>query len=392
MIAEKNGLFDAIDQGAKFANTKILDKFDKNILWDNVTSDFKVYQNSSLIKRTTNYNEAVSYASKFDHTKVIGNDGKVSWNNYPIYKVYQYINFLKQFDNQNDAVNYAKSYDHTKVIDRNGNTVWNNYPSTTIATGSTGNNTGGGSNKTPVYAPTNYMQKIAIICAAAYNTNFNKDASALVNWEYSQYGYNYDVTDWAYVDSDSWYTGLHALIVYNKNTHECVIAFRGSEFVGWNKPLSYLSGLADYSNVFLGFTNGQVSDAKDYVKLATSEISKVDPYAKFILAGHSLGGYIAAYVASEIQDGNIKINNFIGAYTFNSPGISEFPHPIKALKAKSYKIKNFNITDDVVHTLGSQLGSSIDIGYEYGNTKEKHAIANFYNNKKFYGRSDFSPL
>jgi Lipase (class 3) len=63
-------------------------------------------------------------------------------------------------------------------------------------------------------------------------------------------------------------------------------------------------------------TRKAISLTKDLIKKEKGNIKRL------YFTGHSLGGFLASWVQSEVVDGDIKVSVTSKAYVFNAPGIS----------------------------------------------------------------------
>lgn len=87
------------------------------------------------------------------------------------------------------------------------------------------------------------------------------------------------------------------------NGSQVVVAFRGT-----NDGADY----DDDTRLFMALQPGQVRNLKEVLGI-------IAPYSEYYLTGHSLGGYLAQYLASRDLIGNPK---YVHSAIFNTPGIS----------------------------------------------------------------------
>ncbi|KFM95072.1 DUF1906 domain-containing protein [Bacillus clarus] len=148
----------------------------------------------------------------------------------------------------------------------------------------------------------------------------------------------------------------------SKDKYVYTVAFRGSQ-----EPMDWA---VDVAQVVGNIGGLQAEDAANFVKeLIETDRNRI---SHLYITGHSLGGYLAQYVQSEIIDGNLPwIESY--AVTFNAPGVSfldifdkVFSDKIskKILNDHEYKydglILNHQIIFDAVSALGGDnLGKVI---------------------------------
>ncbi|MBW3496248.1 glycoside hydrolase domain-containing protein [Bacillus sp. FDAARGOS_1420] len=163
------------------------------------------------------------------------------------------------------------------------------------------------------------------------------------------------------------------------------VAFRGTQKEELNDILE------DLYSVVGNFGGLQSRSAIDLVKKLIETDYKMITHMYF--TGHSLGGYLAQWVQSEIIDGTLPwLDSF--TVTFNAPGFNNFKLPINFLefqKKVDYKLSqnekhkydsliiNHRISEDPISRFGSKLGrlneyeaKKGDSGLEY-----YHSLARF---------------
>ncbi|HJV16374.1 MAG TPA: glycoside hydrolase domain-containing protein [Bacillales bacterium] len=145
--------------------------------------------------------------------------------------------------------------------------------------------------------------------------------------------------------------------------YDYTFAFRGT-----HEPLDYLEDLMQV----VGNVGGlQAQDAVDYVGGKLNSDRDLIHHVYF--TGHSLGGYLAAWVQSEMVDENLPmVDSF--TVTFNAPGLSSDISPGDIVqKAKVVEkmfndklgkydqfIANYRINNDLVSAFGDDLGNVYD--------------------------------
>ena len=154
-------------------------------------------------------------------------------------------------------------------------------------------------------------------------------------------------------------------------------------YAGSKDAMDYAS--ADYVEIRTGLKGTQVYLAENKLKsLLKSDKSKIK---KLYLTGHSLGGYLAAFLASDIIDDSAGLGlipkSKVKAYTFNAPGISKSIFPsqskLKILRDKQEKydnyILNYYIKKDVFSAFGDNLGKRK--GFKNPTKDNPHRLSNF---------------
>ncbi|WP_255258980.1 glycoside hydrolase domain-containing protein, partial [Bacillus toyonensis] len=146
----------------------------------------------------------------------------------------------------------------------------------------------------------------------------------------------------------------------SKEKYAYTVAFRGSQ--QWQDWV-----IQDLLQVGLNVGGLQISEATNFVK----ELIETDgkKMSHLYITGHSLGGYLAQWVQSEIIDENIPWVES-NAVTFNAPGLSptinflDLTHQAKVIKKlasnglKKYDdfIINHRIEQDIISKFGFDLG------------------------------------
>ncbi|HDR7449551.1 TPA: DUF1906 domain-containing protein [Bacillus toyonensis] len=159
----------------------------------------------------------------------------------------------------------------------------------------------------------------------------------------------------------------------SKDKYAYTVAFRGSQqLTDWV--------VQDFLQVGNNVANLQAEEAAKYVKtLIETDIDR-NKMSHLYITGHSLGGYLAQWVQSEIIDGNLpSVKSY--AVTFNAPGFNPLMKFIdNAYKAKvvvklaNDKLKkyddliiNHRIKQDLISGFGDDLGTV----YHYDGYNEK---------------------
>jgi spore germination protein YaaH len=95
-----------------------------------LTTRYRVYQNSNLLQEFVTRTEAVNYAGKYANSYVeeIGTRAWL-WSQFPTFEVSQYGIAIKTLFTMEDAIKEAKRWDHSSIRNiETGGWVWNNYP------------------------------------------------------------------------------------------------------------------------------------------------------------------------------------------------------------------------------------------------------------------------
>ncbi|PEA54146.1 peptidoglycan-binding protein, partial [Bacillus pseudomycoides] len=138
------------------------------------------------------------------------------------------------------------------------------------------------------------------------------------------------------------------------------VAFRGTQ------PKEKWDIIEDVAQVVGNVGSLQAADAINYIKKLIDDDHTIMSHMYF--TGHSLGGYLAQWVQSEMIDGNLPwVESF--TMTFNAPGFSPNVGPDMGYKEKVFKkllndkqkkydslIINHRIDQDIVSRFGDDLG------------------------------------
>lgn len=187
---------------------------------------------------------------------------------------------------------------------------------------------------------------------------------------YSDHAVGQEIGGWkliedTYTDFATSFSGQ----IYRKPAENGLFSYAFA-FRGTAEKMDYV---VDLRTVMLNNAKLQLTSAEKYVE---ERLAKYGPTMKDVkYTGHSLGGYIASWIASQAQDGvlpNGKMKPF-SALTFNAPGLSPNVIPIwypskdfkfevasKIVRDKLYRydkvIHNYHIKWDPVAIFGDNLG------------------------------------
>ncbi len=185
----------------------------------------------------------------------------------------------------------------------------------------------------------------------------------------------------------------------SKGKYEYCIAFRGTK--------EKLDGITDLIEVADGIEGLQakkaISITKELIKNEKGNMKRL------YFTGHSLGGFLASWVESEVVDGDIKVPVSSKAYVFNAPGISllnvlgvsvmqsvnRIPNPfLKIFNTKELTVKlskdkfkkydkyifNYLIKYDPVSLFGDNLGTVVwkKSKKNYKNPFNYHKLVRFH--------------
>jgi Protein of unknown function (DUF2974) len=210
---------------------------------------------------------------------------------------------------------------------------------------------------------------------------------------YSDYKKGRKVAGWTLVEDT--YTDVKTSFtaqLYRKQAenglYSYTFAFRGTA--------DKMDIVVDLRTVVLNNAKLQLEEAEKYV---TKKLAEYGPTIKEVkYTGHSLGGYIASWIAAQAQDGAIQNgkNKPFSALTFNAPGLSQNVIPLwypskdfkfevaaKIARDKWYNydkvINNYQMKWDPVAIFGDNLGvvTIFNAKDTYANPFEYHKLKRF---------------
>ena len=164
--------------------------------------------------------------------------------------------------------------------------------------------------------------------------------------------------------------GFQGVIYRNKDTNELHGVIRGSETREWGKDIIITDGI----NMGLRKVNNQFDSAREFNKLLmeTAQAQAIERgiNAPIYLAGHSLGGTIAQYLAHYNGDRICRTD------TFNAFGAAALGYKDRVPADRNVNVFNHRMSGDIVSKLGDHYGKVITYGSP---TKEdgNHSISNF---------------
>lgn len=223
--------------------------------------------------------------------------------------------------------------------------------------------------------------------------NNNGDFMDLLNMAKNSYDdtqemYSWNPPLWQLIDKytdplTSFTVNLYARPLEGTETgiFDYTFAFRGTK-----EPMDFLEDILQVVGNIEGL---QVQDAVDYVRGRI--ISDQNLIHRVYFTGHSLGGYLAAWVQSEMVDGYIPTVEST-ALTFNAPGLSLFDDPfdpnVKITekfvndKLGNYDqfIVNYRINNDLVSAFGDDLGNvyNFDAWFDNKDLYYYHKLDRFF--------------
>ena len=192
---------------------------------------------------------------------------------------------------------------------------------------------------------------------------------------------------WSLIDIDTNSNTSFDVHLYRKATsagkYAYTVAFRGSQ--------EGLDFVVDVAQVVLNMGGLQINDAVNYVRKVIQTHSEM--MSHLYITGHSLGGYLAQYVQSELIDENLPWVES-NAVTFNAPGFSTFmsfddithkviiAQKIANDKLEKYDdfIVNHRIGKDAISFFGDDLGTvyTYVVPFDDANPVYYHGLDRFY--------------
>lgn len=222
---------------------------------------------------------------------------------------------------------------------------------------------------------TSIQEDMRDLSSQAYNTNTNSFGS----WAYYS----------SYTDKSSLQFKVFRKLVSGNakdKKYDYVFAYRGTQ-----EKLDYVVDFFEVVGGLKGIqTHNAVSETKKIIKKENKNINKV------YFTGHSLGGYLAAWVESDVVEGKFSDlpKNKSMSYTFNAPGLSlnfslynalNISAKAKIINDKLNKydayIKNYYIKNDLISLHGDNLGATK--GFNNPTKKWSHRLANFDSIKSY---------
>jgi hypothetical protein len=193
--------------------------------------------------------------------------------------------------------------------------------------------------------------------------NFKKDVNS--NVPITEVFKDYDMKDWklaTYLDANSGgkeakKDGFFGVVFYNTKTKIYVVSFRGT-----NDPDDYLG--PDKSILLKKINDTQIKHAEKLIRKITNFHSG---RKDIIFTGHSLGGYIAAYLGAKYK---------IKTVTFNAPGFSPKSDFYKNYSKNGKYITNYIMKSDIIGNWGNHIGK--EVYFVNPRKGDNHGIINFY--------------
>lgn len=217
---------------------------------------------------------------------------------------------------------------------------------------------------------TSIQEDMRGLSSQAYNTNTNSFGS----WTYYS----------SYTDKSSLQFKVFRKLVSGNakdEKYDYVFAYRGTQ-----EKLDYVVDVLEVVGGLEGIqTHNAVSETKKIIKKENKNINKV------YFTGHSLGGYLAAWVESDVVEDKFSDlpKNKSMSYTFNAPGLwpggLNISSQAKIINDKFQKydeyIKNYYIKNDGISLFGKHLGATK--GFNNPTKNWEHKLANFDSIKSY---------
>ena len=167
------------------------------------------------------------------------------------------------------------------------------------------------------------------------------------------------------------------LAVYS-NGNEKVIAFRGTDFSLFNRPINTIEDL--FNDIFLGTQGNNPQGTYDLFGLYDELVEQgyISSTDKIVVTGHSLGGYLAQLFTIANED---KISH---TYTYNAPGLLGLTGTLLNLFGTS-NIKSNKITDILAKdSINFTNAMGLNAGEEVKVSGNSHAIEDLTQILYFY--------
>lgn len=200
------------------------------------------------------------------------------------------------------------------------------------------------------------------------NTKFQKVTDTLLSKEKNNKFYSYKKQD----------SGFCANLFEHIKTKKLVLAFRGTERIGFGENISDLSAFmrdvkADV-NLMTGIIDEQFVDAWHFYKL----VKKQYPKFRIIIVGQSLGGALAQLVSAKEYTINRKQ---IETYSYNSPGCRHLLDEFDCNITYDYSfVTNYSVMNDWCGMFGEHIGKRYLIAPIKIKPTKKDAHAEVLNN------------
>lgn len=124
-------LEDAVKESLRWSNSVVIRTDNAKVIFDNM-KQYEVYQNDKYLTSFLGLDQAVDYAKKYAHTKIIDMTAPAKqhsdiWNNYPYYQVFQSERQIGEYSTIKDALNYAMKYSNASIRRlEDGTIIWDN--------------------------------------------------------------------------------------------------------------------------------------------------------------------------------------------------------------------------------------------------------------------------
>lgn len=116
---------DAIAESLKWANSHIINETNGRKIFSN-EYNYYVYQNTMLLRRFVNIEEAIAYASLWANASIRTTSDREIWTNRPFYQVQEANKRPVSFATLTDALDYALEQPKAWIVNDRGRLIWDN--------------------------------------------------------------------------------------------------------------------------------------------------------------------------------------------------------------------------------------------------------------------------
>ncbi len=115
---------DAIKEAAKWGGSTVVNKRTGKTVHSNVRP-YEVKQFNTVLDSFMTLEQAIAYAQKWSHAKVLENSTEI-WNNYPYYQVFQNNTLIGEFQSIPESLAYSMKYANSAIRTYEGIEIWDN--------------------------------------------------------------------------------------------------------------------------------------------------------------------------------------------------------------------------------------------------------------------------